>query len=51
MFQFDLAANPAVAQLATSPQHADLHRLLAVFLGGSVQVRRAQRRPCGAAQA
>ncbi|EFN55512.1 hypothetical protein CHLNCDRAFT_133922 [Chlorella variabilis] len=37
MFQFDLAANPAVAQLAASPQHADLHRLLTIFLQGTVQ--------------
>lgn len=37
MFQFDLAANPAVAQLSSNPQHADLHRLLAIFLAGTVQ--------------
>ncbi len=39
-FQFDLAANPAVAQLAGSPQHGALHRLLTIFLTGTIQVRR-----------
>lgn len=38
MFQFDLAANPAVVQLG-SGQHAALHRLLTIFLTGTVQVR------------
>jgi hypothetical protein len=39
MFQFDLAANPAVAQLGAIPQHKALHTLLTIFLSGSVQVR------------
>lgn len=38
-FQFDLAGNPAVAQLAGSPQHGALHRLLTIFLTGTIQVR------------
>lgn len=37
-FQFDLASNPAVAQLASSPQHGALHRLLTIFLTGTIQV-------------
>jgi translation initiation factor 3 subunit M len=36
MFQFDHAANPAVLALAGSPEHGQLHALLAVFLGGGV---------------
>ncbi|KAL4432598.1 hypothetical protein ABPG77_000535 [Micractinium sp. CCAP 211/92] len=36
-FQFDLAGNPAVAQLAGSPQHGALHRLLTIFLTGTIQ--------------
>lgn len=38
-FQFDLAGNPAVAQLAGSAQHGALHRLLTIFLTGTIQVR------------
>ena len=40
MFQFDLAANPAVAQLGSSgsSEHRSLHRLLTIFLTGTVQV-------------
>jgi hypothetical protein len=38
MFQFDLASNPAVTQLASDAQHANLHRLLTIFLGGTMEV-------------
>ncbi|PSC74383.1 Eukaryotic translation initiation factor 3 subunit M [Micractinium conductrix] len=37
VFQFDLATNPAVAQLSSVKEHAPLHRLLSIFLKGSVQ--------------
>ncbi|PRW57750.1 Eukaryotic translation initiation factor 3 subunit M [Chlorella sorokiniana] len=39
MFQFDLAANPAVAQLGSSGsgEQRALHRLLTIFLTGTVQ--------------
>ncbi|KAI3425857.1 hypothetical protein D9Q98_007831 [Chlorella vulgaris] len=37
MFQFDLASNPAVTQLASDAQHANLHRLLTIFLGGTME--------------
>ena len=36
LYHFDLASNPAVAQLASDAAHAPLHRLLSIFLGGSV---------------
>lgn len=40
MFTFDLAGNPAVAQLGGgAAEHKALHRLLSIFLGGTVQVR------------
>lgn len=42
MFTFDLAANPAVAQLGSSgaaPEHRALHRLLTIYLAGTVQAR------------
>lgn len=41
MFQFDLAANPAVTQLGSSGsgENRALHRLLTIFLTGTVQVR------------
>lgn len=45
VFQFDLATNPAVAQLSSVKEHAPLHRLLSIFLKGSVQVRLCARRP------
>jgi hypothetical protein len=38
MFQFDLLDNPAVRALAADPQHAPLHRLLTIFLSGTVKV-------------
>ena len=36
LFHFDLADNPAVAALATQTEHAPLHKLLNIYLTGSV---------------
>lgn len=36
LYHFDLAANPAVAALAGDAKHAPLHRLLTIYLTGSV---------------
>lgn len=41
LFHFDLASNPAVAQLGGDATYAPLHRLLTIFLSGSVEVREA----------
>ena len=36
LFHFDQATNPAVTALASSPQHAPLHKLLTIYLTGTV---------------